>query len=124
MPDGTIYAGQYGGGIKVFAAAHDGPSSRVWEAKEYVATMNRQRAYGHDDWQLPSRAKSSVLFNSRAAIGGFDLSGDELDSSYWTEDRAPGTDESTGYTKNFGSGRVEYDYGGNDLPFRPVRVGL
>jgi hypothetical protein len=45
------------------------------QAKGYAQGLNTQKAYGHDDWRVPTSAELNVLFNNRAAIGGFDMSG-------------------------------------------------
>jgi hypothetical protein len=36
---------------------------------KHAATLN---AHGHKDWRLPTKVELDVLFNNRAAIGGFE----------------------------------------------------
>jgi hypothetical protein len=55
------------------------------EAKKYAANLDAQ---GHRDWRVPTKAELDVLFNNRASIGGFNVSGRGLAGWYWssTED--------------------------------------
>lgn len=106
MPDGTVYAGispdtkqpMYAmpadeGTTHVFCAGispDDGkPMLAMGTSTAVTFTFNEARkvamgdatlkAYGHDDWRLPTKNELNVLFNNRAAIGGFDTGGSE----YW-----------------------------------------
>jgi hypothetical protein len=54
------------------------------QAKGYAQGLNTQKAYGHDDWRVPTSAELNVLFNNRAAIGGFDMSGSYPAGWYWS----------------------------------------
>src|SRR5580704_14378436 len=38
-------------------------------------------AHGHQDWRVPTKNELNVLFNNRAAIGGFDTTGWHWSSS-------------------------------------------
>ena len=38
------------------------------EARKYAATLD---AYGHQDWRVPSPDELNMLFQNKAAIGGF-----------------------------------------------------
>lgn len=51
------------------------------QAKEYAAKLD---AHGHKDWPVPTRAKLNVLFNNRAAIGGFDVSSHNPAGWHWS----------------------------------------
>jgi hypothetical protein len=86
MPDGTIYAGvSPDTGKKMFALPADASLTMKFnEAQEYAKTTNSQKAYGHDDWRVPTKAELNVLFNNRAAIGGFDVSGSNPAGWYWS----------------------------------------
>jgi hypothetical protein len=83
MPDGTIYAGlSPDTGKSMYAMAEDAPQRMEWkEAKKYVKKLD---ALGHKDWRLPTQGELSVVFNNRAAIGGFDVSGSFPAGWYWS----------------------------------------
>jgi hypothetical protein len=85
MPDGTIYAGLSPDTLKpMFAAAADAPKTLIFsESKKYAAELI---AHGHDDWHVPTKRELAMLFNNRAAIGGFDQGGHGVnpDGSYWS----------------------------------------
>jgi hypothetical protein len=74
MPDGTVYAGISPHTSKaMYATPADAPLTMAFtDAKEYAAKLD---AHGHKDWHVPTKAALNVLFNNRAAIGGFDISG-------------------------------------------------
>src|SRR5438034_645587 len=74
MPDGTIYAGfSPDSGRPMYAMPADAPLLMAFkEAADHAAQL---RAHGHRDWRLPTRRELNVLFNNRAAIGGFHMSG-------------------------------------------------
>jgi hypothetical protein len=74
MPDGTVYAGISPHTSKaMYATPADAPLTMAFtDAKEYAAKLD---AHGHKDWHVPTKAALNVLFNNRAAIGGFDVSG-------------------------------------------------
>jgi hypothetical protein len=70
MPDGTIFAGISPDTNKpMYATPADALTMTFNEAKEYAAKLD---AHGHQDWRVPTKAELNVLFNNRAAIGGFD----------------------------------------------------
>ena len=83
MPDGTIYAGfSPDTGRAMFATPADAPLTMTFNAaQEYAANLD---AHGHKDWQVPTKAELNVLFNNRAAIGGFDLNGSFPAGWYWS----------------------------------------
>jgi hypothetical protein len=74
MPDRTIYAGISPDTDKPMYATPAVASLTMTfnQATEYVAEFN---AHGHQDWRVPTKNELNVLFNNRAAIGGFDMSG-------------------------------------------------
>jgi phage baseplate assembly protein gpV len=51
------------------------------EAQEYAAKLD---AHGHKDWRVPTKAELNVLFNNRAAIGGFNVTGSHPVGWYWS----------------------------------------
>jgi len=83
MPDGTIYAGISPDTNKpMYASPADASlAMRFNEAQKYAAQFD---AYGHKDWHVPMKAELNVLFNNRAAIGGFDISGSNPAGWYWS----------------------------------------
>lgn len=54
------------------------------EAKDYAQGLNTQKAHGHDDWHVPTKAELDVVFNNRAAIGGFNVTGSDPAGWYWS----------------------------------------
>jgi len=83
IPDGTIYAGiSPDTGKAMYATSKDAPLTMKWKAAmEYAAKLD---AHGHDDWRVPTKNELNVLFNNRAAIGGFDISGSVPAGWYWS----------------------------------------
>jgi hypothetical protein len=74
MPDGTVFAGISPDTDKpMYVTPADAPLSyRFKEAKEYASKLG---AHGHQDWRVPTTSELNELFNNRAAIGGFNLTG-------------------------------------------------
>jgi ribosomal protein S18 acetylase RimI-like enzyme len=54
------------------------------KAKQYAQAQNAQKAPDHNDWGVPSRNELNVLFNHRAAIGGFNASDSDPSAWYWS----------------------------------------
>jgi hypothetical protein len=83
MPDGTIYAGISPVTNKpMYAAPADASLTMTFnQAKEYAAQLD---AHGHQDWRVPTKEELKVLFNNRAAVGGFNLSGADPAGWYWS----------------------------------------
>jgi hypothetical protein len=105
MPDGTIYAGiSPDTGKPMYATPADAPLTMTFnEAAEHAKTANSQKACGHRDWRVPTKAELNVLFNNRAAIGGFNVSG-----SYpagWYCSSLPGY-ERTAWCQRFSDGAL------------------
>ena len=73
MPDGTVLAGISPDTNKpMYATPADASLTMTFnEAQEYAAKLD---AHGHKDWRVPTKAELNVLFNNRAAIGGFNVS--------------------------------------------------
>ena len=71
MEDGTIYAGvSPETNTAMYTTPADAPQACTHdEAERYAKQMD---AHGHKDWRLPTLRELSVLFNNRAAIGGFE----------------------------------------------------
>lgn len=87
MPDGTIYAGISPDTNKpMYATPADAPLTMTFKAaKKYAAKLD---VHGHKDWHVPSKAELNVLFNNRAAIGGFNACGSCHAGWYWSSSRA------------------------------------
>jgi len=83
MPDGTVLAGISPDTNKpMYATPADASLTITFnEAQEYAAKLD---AHGHKDWRVPTKAELNVLFNNRAAIGGFDISGSYPAGWYWS----------------------------------------
>src|SRR5262249_1196948 len=86
MEDGTIYAGispDTGGPMYTMSADIPG-SFDLFRAEEYAGKFP-----GHGDrkWRVPSKDELNVLFNERAAIGGFDQTGIDPAGWYWSSSR-------------------------------------
>src|SRR5271163_4912245 len=83
MRDGTVLAGISPDTNKpMYATPADASLTMTFnEATEYAAKLD---AHGHKDWRVPTKAELNVLFNNRAAIGGFDISGSTPAGRYWS----------------------------------------
>jgi hypothetical protein len=53
------------------------------EARDYAQGLNTQKAHGHDDWHVPTKAELDVVFNNRAVIGGFNVTSSDPAGWYW-----------------------------------------
>jgi hypothetical protein len=85
MPDGTVYAGISPDTHQpMYVTPADAPLTNTFntytfnEANKYAKQLN---ARGHQDWRVPTKNELKVLFNNRAAIGGFDIVG--LSTAGW-----------------------------------------
>jgi Protein of unknown function (DUF1566) len=104
MPDGTIFVGISPDTRKsMYAAASDAPKRMTFaQAKGYAAALD---AHGHKDWRVPSKGELEVLFNNRAAIGGFDSSTDSYPGSwYWSADVFVEMSDQAAYAQRFSTG--------------------
>ena len=93
MPDGTVYAGiSPDTGRPIYAALADAPLAMNWrhavEGEKYninrwypisLSASGSYEGHGHKDWRMPNREELKVLFDNRAAIGGFSDGG-----LYWS----------------------------------------
>lgn len=89
MPDGTIFAGISPDTKRpMYVTPADAPLTMKWNrAMEYASVLD---AHGRDDWRVPSENELAVLFNNRAAIGGFVTHGLTHDSWYWSSQQEKG----------------------------------
>ena len=74
MPDGSVYAGiSPDTGKAMYATPADAPLTYTFNAaQKYAAKLD---VHGRQDWRVPTKGELNVLFQNRAAIGGFDISG-------------------------------------------------
>jgi len=82
--DSTIFAGiSPDTNQPMYTTPADAPGGTYTfnEAAAYAAKLD---AYGHQDWRVPTNAELNVLFNNRAAIGGFNLTGSYPAGWYWS----------------------------------------
>jgi hypothetical protein len=86
MPDGTIYAGiSPETGRPMYAMAADALLTVDFNAaRQYTAALSAQKAFGRDDWRMPSVRELTVLFNSRSAIEGLNADGPPPAGWYWS----------------------------------------
>jgi Protein of unknown function (DUF1566) len=104
MPDRTIFAGISPDTDKpMYATPADAPLTMKFnEAKGYAAKLE---AHGHKDWRVPTKAELNVLFNNRAAIGGFNVSGSYPAGWYWSSSNY---NELFAWGQSFSDGRQDY----------------
>ena len=105
MPDGTVFAGISPDTNKpMYATPADASLTMKFnKAQEYAAKLD---AHGHKDWRVPTKAELNVLFNNRAAIGGFDISGSDPAGWYWSSSLSFGW---SAWGQRFSDG-CQYDY--------------
>jgi hypothetical protein len=89
MAYGTVFAGISPDTNKpMYTTAKDAPLTYTFnQAQKYAARLNKENAHDHDDWRVPTKNELDVLFNNRAAIGGFDISGSDSAGWYWSSSR-------------------------------------
>jgi len=89
MPDGTIFAGISPDTNKpMYATPADASLTMTFnDAQKYAAQLD---AHGHKDWHVPTKAELNVLFNNRAAIGGFNVTGSYPAGWYWSASSSTG----------------------------------
>jgi hypothetical protein len=117
MPDGTVYAGISPDTNKpMYATTADAPLTLKFnKATEYAAQLD---AHGHRDWHLPTKNELNALFNNRAAIGGFDISGSYPASWYWS---ATPDNKWDAWGQRFSDGWQNCNRKVDDSPVRLVR---
>jgi hypothetical protein len=117
MPDGTVYAGNLPDtGTPMYTPPADAPLTMKWrDAMIYAAGLE---THGHKDWRLPSKAELNVLYNNRAAIGGFNPSGSFPAGHYWSSSEPHDT---SAWSQSFSDGFQYFDNKYNGLSARCVR---
>jgi hypothetical protein len=75
----------------MYTTPDDAPLPEDMEyAGVYAQLLNQDREFSHADWRLPTNDELSVMFNNRAAIGGFNQR--EFDPASWYWSSSPGDD--------------------------------
>jgi hypothetical protein len=117
MPDGSIYAGvSPDTGRPMYAAPKDAPLTLTFdEAVRYAGKLD---TYGYKDWRVPTKAELNVLFQNRAAIGGFDTTGLFPASWHWSSSRG---DDNHAWAQRFSDGSQYYLYRNRPPALRCVR---
>ena len=117
MADGTVFAGISPDTNKpMYATPADASLTMKFnEAQEYAAKLD---AHGYKDWRIPTKAELNVLFNSRAAIGGFNVSGSNPAGWYWSASSYDGWDA---WGQRFSDGDQYYYDKGDHSAVRCVR---
>jgi hypothetical protein len=112
MADGTVYAGvSQDTGKAMYATPADAPLTYTFnQAQKYAAKLD---AHGHQDWRVPTKGELNVLFQNRAAIGGFDISGSNPAGWYWSSSQ----DDYSAWGQRFSDGHQYND----DSSLRCVR---
>jgi len=118
MPDGTIYAGvSPETGKAMYTTPEDAHGAWNWNSGAiYCANL---QADGHHDWRAPSKNELNVLFDNRAAIGGFNKTG-----SYpagWYGSASQSDNHNYAWHQRFSDGKQMLNYKSVDLPLRCVR---
>jgi len=81
--DGTIYAGFSPDTNKpMYTTATDAPGIYKWS--KGAAYCSALAASDHQGWHMPTKGELNVLFQNRAAIGGFNETGSVPDGWYWS----------------------------------------
>src|SRR5579884_3553145 len=117
MADGTIYAGvSPDTGKPMYTTPADAPLTMKWKAAmNYAAKLD---AHGHQDWRVPTLGELKLLFNNRAAIGGFNVTGSHPAGWYWSS-----TDGNYGGARGrrFSDGYPYWSFKEGDSSLRCVR---
>jgi hypothetical protein len=117
MPDGTVFAGISPETNKpMYVTPKDASLTMMFnDAQDYVAKVD---AHGHRDWRLPTPAELNVLFNNRAAIGGFEVTGSNPSGWYWSSSQ---NNNWHAWGLRFSDGLQNNDHKHNLSSVRPVR---
>jgi len=117
MTDGTVFAGISPDTNKpMYTTPADASLTMKFnEAQEYGTKLD---AHGHKDWRVPTKAELNVLFNNRAAIGGFDISGSTPAGWYWSASPYNGW---SAWGQRFSDGLQYNDLKDDPSSVRPVR---
>jgi len=123
MKDGSIFAGiSPDTGKQMFAMPTDlGLTITFSEAAQYAKKLNSDKALGHDDWRVPTRAELNVLFLNReegALEGTFNVTGSIAAVCYWSSKLSSG---GSVWIQRFSDGLKDYFFKTNAATVRCVR---
>jgi hypothetical protein len=120
VPDGTIYAGvSPDTGRPMYVQTADAP--RMMDFDDACVFAARSDANGRRDWRVPSQGELAVLFNNRAKIGGFNVTGMSSAGWYWTSDSHAQWQEPVAWKQRFSDGTQDYDGKQERISVRCVR---
>src|SRR5262249_28415895 len=116
--DGTIFAGiSPDTGKPMYTTPEDAPLTYTFDqAKKYASRLD---SHGHHDWHVPTKAELNMLFNNRAAIGGFDASHYNPGARYWAFMQYRSSTHA--WTQRFNDGDQRWLDANQFLPLRCVR---
>ena len=117
MLDGTVFAGISPDTNKpMYVTPAEASLTMTFnDAQKYAAQLD---AHGHQDWHVPTKAELNVLFNNRAAIGGFNVTGSDPAGWYWS---ASPDDTWGAWGQRFSDGHQFNDNKGSHSSVRCVR---
>jgi hypothetical protein len=126
MRDGTIFAGiSPDTGKAIYTTGSDAIHTHDWfEAKAYCEASEKSpdavNSSGHKEWRVPTKGELNVLFQNRAAIGGFNESGSYPAGWYWSSSHY---DDPYGnaWAQRFSDGLQLYNYDNGASYLRCVR---
>ena len=89
MQDGSIFAGvSPDTGKQMFAMPADADLTMTFNgAAQYAKKLNAEKALGHDDWRVPTKAELNTLFENRekgALKGTFNVTCSYPSGWYWS----------------------------------------
>jgi len=129
MDDGTVFAGLSPDTKQLmYVTPEDAPLTMRWkQAMDYAADLD---AHGYTDWRVPTDGELSVLFQNRAAIGGFNESGSTRPTCrYWMSTKTLGCVGHRQFNNGvkvsfFGEGGKKWGYPEKQVnsSVRPVRL--
>jgi hypothetical protein len=117
IPDKGVYAGFSPDTWEpMYTTPKDAPLNLSFnQATKYAADLV---AHGHRDWRVPTIAELNMLFNNRAALGGFDES-DRQTGWYWSSSMASAPDSAQ--VKRFRDGKPGFIATYEPLSLRCIR---
>jgi Protein of unknown function (DUF1566) len=119
MSDGTIFAGTSPETHKpMYTTPEDAPLTYTFNhAQKYAAKLD---AHGHHDWRVPTKGELKVMFQNRAAIGGFNVTGAFPAGWYWSSTEHFNHD-SLAWGQRFNGGEQDSYRKNSDSSLRLVR---
>jgi hypothetical protein len=121
IPDGTVYAGILPDtGKRLFVAL--GGFAHFIKFKDAEWWANMITAHGHSDWRLPTRGELNLLFNNRAAIGGFPTERSSGSARYLWSSTARLDDPTLVWALDFTRGEGTWAHTSNVMSSRVVRA--